>query len=234
LSYLLLENRQAERVRTVAVRFSTTKPVKKPKNYRHYERNTKNVQEIHFNWSKWILSFFLVAFIFVTYQYNYPYAQVARGWIQDSITREYNFNGALNWYQQKFSGNPAILPTFSIKQKEVNSQFVKPFDKSMKSMKPLSQGVVIEFAQPDNILSVEQGLVVSIKEEQNLGQTVIIRHRNGIESIYGMLDQLKVEENDWLQTGQSIGMANQKLYFAIRDQSKYVNPMDVIAFEGQN
>ncbi|WP_339059916.1 M23 family metallopeptidase [Tepidibacillus marianensis] len=171
---------------------------------------------------------------FFTYQFNYPYAKVAREWIRDSITKEYNFNGVLDWYYQKFSGNPAILPTFSIKQKEVKSHFVKPFDKAMKSMKPLSQGILIEFSQPDNILSVEQGLVVSIEEEQNLGQTVIVRHKNGVESIYGMLDQLKVEENDWLQSGQSIGMANQNLYFAIRDQSKYVNPMDVIAFEGQN
>ncbi|TCS79067.1 M23 family metallopeptidase [Tepidibacillus fermentans] len=228
LSYFVLDKRQAERVRIVGVHKH-----KMPKNSRRFDRH-EEYKESKMNGFKWLSAFLLIVLIFFIYQIDHPYTKVARQWVEESMTREFNFKGVYEWYQQTFSGNPAILPTFSIKQKEQEQKFVKPFIKPVKKIKPFSQGILIELSQPDSIVSVEQGLVVSISEEQNLGQTIIIRHKNGIESIYGMLDQLQVEENDWLQPGQAIGTANQNLYFAIRDQSKYLNPMDVIAFEGQN
>ena len=221
----------------MGVRFSTNRARIKRKtpvtNYRKVDRYEEE-GEIKINWFKWIGSFLLVLFLLFTYRVDYPYAQVARGWVEQSLTREYNFQGVYDWYQEKFSGNPAILTTFSIKQKESEPQYGKPIAKQAKEIKPLSQGVVIELNGPEDIKTVEQGLVISIKQEQNLGQTIVVRHKNGVESIYGMLDQINVEESDWVQVGQSIGISNNSLFFAIRDQSKYVNPMDVIAFESQN
>ncbi|MFV9510884.1 peptidoglycan DD-metalloendopeptidase family protein [Tepidibacillus sp. LV47] len=220
----------------MGVRFSPSRYRKEkiPYPYRQFDRYEENKKESKINWFKWIGSFFLVVLIFSIFQTDHPYTKVVRKWVEESVTREFNFKGVYEWYERTFSGNPAILPTFSIKQKEQGPKFLKPFTKPAKNIKSLSQGILVELTQPDSIVSVEQGLVVSIRQEQNLGQTIIIRHKNGIESIYGMLDQLQVEENDWTQPGQVIGYTNQSLYFAIRDRSKFLNPMDVIAFESQN
>lgn len=56
-----------------------------------------------------------------------------------------------------------------------------------------------------DVVSILDGTVTSIKEDQNLGMVVEVTHSNDIISIYQSLSEVKVKENQEIKQGEIIG-----------------------------
>ncbi len=182
--------------------------------------------------AKGLIGVILLISIYFIFQSSHPFAVTSQQYIKDALTRDFNFKGVYNLYQDKFSGSPAILPTLDIVSKEE----AKPSLKSPITALPLGieeaeTGVYIETVNNQEVVAMDVGLVTKIGVDEKLGSTVIIRHQNGIESTYSMLNSIAVEVDDWVIAGQPIGTVEKKLYVAVKDQKGYLNPLEVIAFD---
>ena len=85
------------------------------------------------------------------------------------------------------------------------------------------------------IVSILDGTVISIKEDNILGTTVMIRHSNDLISVYQSLSDVIVKENDEVVQGQIIaksGTSNinkelgNHLHFELYYKGSIVNPED--------
>lgn len=84
-----------------------------------------------------------------------------------------------------------------------------------------------------DIVSILDGTVTSIKEDQNLGKIVEVTHSNDIISIYQSLSEVKVKENQEIKQGDIIGTSgtcniesdlNNHLHFEMIVKGAIVNP----------
>ena len=83
------------------------------------------------------------------------------------------------------------------------------------------------------MVSILDGTVTSIKEDQNLGKIVEVTHSNDIISIYQSLSDVKVKENQEIKQGDIIGTSGtcniendlkNHLHFEMIVKGSIVNP----------
>ena len=84
-----------------------------------------------------------------------------------------------------------------------------------------------------DVVSILDGIVTSIKEDQNLGKIVEVTHSNDIISIYQSLSDVKVKENQEIKQGDIIGTSGtcniendlkNHLHFEMIVKGSIVNP----------
>lgn len=86
-----------------------------------------------------------------------------------------------------------------------------------------------------DVVSILDGTVTSVKEDDILGNIVEVRHNNDIISVYQSLSEVSVKENDKLLQGQVIGKSGTSninsdlgnhLHFELYYKGKVVNPLE--------
>jgi murein DD-endopeptidase MepM/ murein hydrolase activator NlpD len=89
--------------------------------------------------------------------------------------------------------------------------------------------------EDDNVHPVKPGIVVLAKYHPQYGNTVVVRHSNGIESLYGHLANMKVEVGDKVTTETVLGRVGntgvstgKHLHLEILVGGYPVNPQKVI------
>jgi murein DD-endopeptidase MepM/ murein hydrolase activator NlpD len=89
--------------------------------------------------------------------------------------------------------------------------------------------------EDDNVHPVKPGIVVLAKYHSQYGNTVVVRHSNGIESLYGHLANMKVEVGDKVTTETVLGRVGntgvstgKHLHLEILVGGYPVNPQKVI------
>ena len=101
-------------------------------------------------------------------------------------------------------------------------------------------GIDLKVYTGDTIRSAFADGVVRIKRfnRRGYGHYVVIRHANGVETLYGHLSKPLVNEGDTLKAGDIIGLGGSTgrssgahLHFEIRYLGKAINPKDAIDFE---
>ena len=92
-------------------------------------------------------------------------------------------------------------------------------------------GIEIEAPAGTSINSVYEGDVVFASWFEGYGKLLIVRHPGGVHSLYGYLADFRVEENDWVEKGTTVGWVGDtgsftgaKLYFELRVDGKPVDP----------
>jgi len=84
-----------------------------------------------------------------------------------------------------------------------------------------------------DVVSILDGTVVSVKEDNTLGKIVEVRHSNDIVSVYQSLSEITVKENDEIKQGTIIGKSgssniskelNNHLHFELIIKGQIVNP----------
>jgi len=224
-----IQRRREKRVAELQ-RFNKYLPRKSAFNFSNEDGSEYRVKERFL--IKGLIAIILFISIYFIFQSSHPYAITSQQFIKDALTKDFNFKGVYNLYQEKFSGSPAILPTFDIVNKEESLPSLKsPITELPLGIEEADTGIYIETANNQEIVAMDVGLVTKIGIDDKLGTTVIIRHKNGLESTYSMLNEINVEVDDWVTTGQPIGTVNNKLFVAVRDQKGYLNPLEVIAFD---
>ncbi len=101
-------------------------------------------------------------------------------------------------------------------------------------------GIDLKVYTGDTIRSAFDNAVVRIKRfnRRGYGHYIVLRHANGLETLYGHLSKPLVEEGDTLRVGDVIGLGGSTgrssgahLHFEIRYLGKAINPKIAIDFE---
>ncbi len=100
-------------------------------------------------------------------------------------------------------------------------------------------GIDIGLRRGDTIVSTFAGKVRIVDyERRGYGNYVVVRHNNGLETIYAHLSRVKIKENDSVQAGQLIGLGGNTgrstgphLHFEMRWQGNAFNPSKLIDFQ---
>lgn len=99
-------------------------------------------------------------------------------------------------------------------------------------------GVDIKLEAGDPVSAAFDGVVRMARTYSGYGNCVVIRHYNGIETLYGHLSKIKVKVNQVVKAGDLIGLGGRTgratcnhLHFETRFQGKAFNPKQLIDFE---
>lgn len=99
-------------------------------------------------------------------------------------------------------------------------------------------GVDLELHQWDSVYSMFAGVVRFSKRYAGYGKVVVVRHYNGLETLYAHLSRINVNHGDIVEPGDLIGFGGQTgnargthLHMEIRYKNIPVNPEHIIKFD---
>ena len=85
------------------------------------------------------------------------------------------------------------------------------------------------------LVNSSRGIIYAGDGLKEFGKTVLVRHEDGLVSVYGHNGEIDVQRGDKVKRGQQIarsGMSGDadtpKLHFEVRKNSKPVNPMSFL------
>lgn len=95
-----------------------------------------------------------------------------------------------------------------------------------------NSGVDYTYTEDFEVISILDGTVIEVTENELLGKTIKIRHNNDIISIYQSLSEVTVNKDETILRGQVIGKSgtcsiysnNSNLHFELSYQGKNINP----------
>ncbi|MFA7180376.1 MAG: peptidoglycan DD-metalloendopeptidase family protein [Bacteroidales bacterium] len=99
-------------------------------------------------------------------------------------------------------------------------------------------GIDLKVHRGDTVWNAFDGVVRITKRARDYGNYVVIRHFNGLETLYAHLNKITVNTGDTLKAGNPVGMGGNTgrstgyhLHFEIRYLGNPVNPNDLINFQ---
>ena len=101
-------------------------------------------------------------------------------------------------------------------------------------------GIDVKAISCDTIRAVFDGVVRLSKAYSSYGNTVVIRHYNGLETLYAHNRKILVKVNDVVKSGDPISLegstgrsTTRHLHFEVRVDGEYFNPRKLIDFENK-
>lgn len=99
-------------------------------------------------------------------------------------------------------------------------------------------GIDLKVNVGDSVVAAFDGMVrMAKKGKRGYGNYVVVRHNNGLETIYAHLNKLGVEENQLVKAGDFIGEGGNTgrstgphLHFEVRYLGQPINPKDLVDF----
>lgn len=99
-------------------------------------------------------------------------------------------------------------------------------------------GTDLDLDTGDPIYAVFDGIIRVKKYGRGFGNHIVIRHNNGLESVYGHLSATDVEVGDYVKAGQLIGKGGSTgrstgphLHFEMRYEGNSIDPATIFDFE---
>lgn len=119
------------------------------------------------------------------------------------------------------------------------SQFTRITSKFGPRRRRMHKGIDIKVQVGDTIYAAFDGRVrIKSFERRGYGNYLVIRHPNGLETIYGHLSKTIVNPNDYVKAGQPIALGGNTgrstgshLHFETRFLGQPINPAEIIDFE---
>jgi Membrane proteins related to metalloendopeptidases len=98
-------------------------------------------------------------------------------------------------------------------------------------------GIDIKVHKGDTVKCAFDGTVRITRRERGYGYFVVVRHNNGLESLYGHLNKILVNQDSKIKAGDAIGMGGNTgrstgyhLHLEFRYLGNPINPNDIIDF----
>ena len=99
-------------------------------------------------------------------------------------------------------------------------------------------GIDLKVHKGDSVYNAFDGVVRVTRRASGYGYIVIMRHFNGLETLYGHLNKIIVSPGDTLKSGEAIGLGGNTgrstgyhLHFEVRYLGNPINPKDIIDFD---
>ncbi|MFD2116472.1 peptidoglycan DD-metalloendopeptidase family protein [Paenibacillus yanchengensis] len=216
--------------------------IKEP-DWSRYSTNHKKMKWWHRFTLKLLIAVALFLSVWTMFQSDQKWAQQGQAAVRRVLTEELNFTAVATWYNENFTGSPSLLPSFSQQREEmikvdapVQSLVVSPLEEGslISTFAELLNGVELAAPALSPVRAMENGRIILVSEEQ---ATIIIQHANKRISIYTGIGA-EVRVNDWVEAGEMIGSlpasqsgSHSLLYFAIKEDDKYIDPLDVISID---
>lgn len=142
-------------------------------------------------------------------------------------------------------GNSVVVPdTFRIdltgfSMPTTNTRITSKFGPRRRRM---HNGIDVKVYIGDTIRAAFSGKIRMVKyERRGYGKYVVIRHDNGLETIYGHLSKQLVKEDQYVEAGEVIGLGGNTgrstgshLHFETRFLGQAINPALIFDFEKQD
>lgn len=177
--------------------------------------------------------------VWAVFQNDSPAWEPVREPIRRAMTESFPFHVAAGWYHRHVGDLPALMPAFGLRKQEAEAAWAMPV--AGKILQPFSDtrhGITLATPPDEAVRAAGEGLVVRITEMPDTGLTVTIRHKGGVETVYGLLREVSVSPHDWLAAGAVIGRVadgadgrSGKLYFAVKQDGLFVDPGDVMSLD---
>ena len=139
-----------------------------------------------------------------------------------STVPDYNYDSFENFAQLKGKLNwPAL-----------NGNIIRKFGENTNAQLKtvtLNYGIDLKTPKGGNVYAVAEGIVSAIEWIPGYGSVVIVTHKNNYRTVYGHLDNIKVNEGAKVTGGDIIGNVNESLegsvmHFEIWNERNYQNP----------
>jgi murein DD-endopeptidase MepM/ murein hydrolase activator NlpD len=98
-------------------------------------------------------------------------------------------------------------------------------------------GTDIKLQIGDTVRCTFDGMVRIAKRSRSFGYYVVVRHFNGLETVYGHLSKIKVNVNQPIKAGELLGLGGSTghstgphLHYEIRYLGNPINPNDIVDF----
>jgi len=102
----------------------------------------------------------------------------------------------------------------------------------------MHKGIDINLNKGETVFSAFDGMIRVARKQGAYGNVVIIRHYNGLETVYAHLSKIKVKPGQVVLAGQLIGLGGSTgrssgphLHFEVRFKGQALNPANFISFE---
>ena len=152
-----------------------------------------------------------------------------------------------NWSNERVHayGNTVTIPdTFRIDMTgfRMPTEHTKITSKFGPRRRRMHNGLDIKVYIGDTIRAAFSGKVRMVKyERRGYGKYVVIRHENGLETVYGHLSKQIVDENQYVEAGEPIGLGGNTgrstgshLHFETRFLGIAINPIYMFDFPKQD
>jgi stage IV sporulation protein FA len=193
-----------------------------------------------------VMSVLLFFSVWVLFDSEHPWALKGQSWVTASLHEDIQFKQLTVWYEQTFQGAPSFIPGFgdhgTQQVQKVNSgpsrELYKPATGVIISpFEPKKQGIQLKTKSASAVQAIDEGRVIYADIHEDIGFMVVIQHTNELQSIYGFLKPSNIEVNQWVKGGEQFASVidmpseHSRLYFAVKQDQKYINPADVIKFD---
>lgn len=102
------------------------------------------------------------------------------------------------------------------------------------------KGIDLDLERGDKVFAAFDGMVRIAARHGAYGNVVVIRHYNGLETVYAHLSRIKVKPGQVVISGQTVGLGGSTgrstgshLHFEMRFMGEPINPRYIISFEDQ-
>jgi len=97
-----------------------------------------------------------------------------------------------------------------------------------------NSGIGYKYSEEFEVISILDGRVIEVSDNQILGKTIKIQHDNDLISVYQCLGRVDIKVDDYVLRGQVIGMSGTSvlynkdfnLHFELYHDGKVINPND--------
>ena len=103
--------------------------------------------------------------------------------------------------------------------------------------KRMHKGIDIDLNKGDKVLAAFDGMVRIARRGNGYGNVVIVRHYNGLETVYAHLSKIKVKAGEVVTSGALLGLGGSTgnstgshLHFEVRYMGHALNPANFISF----
>lgn len=191
---------------------------------------------------KTVCALVLLTGVLLVLKGEHPLLDDGKTWIRQVMSQNFQWDEVQVFFEKMAGTEIGFLPRIFDRNgaSKPDNQYVVPVSNArvISEFSPNRQAIVLETGSTLPVEVVKEGWVTFVGEREGFGRTVIINHGQGEESWYGRLDEINVQLYDWVDQGQVIGTTSVPegqekgiLYFALRRDSVFINPLDVISFD---